>query len=115
MSKIESPDYFSIPPVELRVSAAAEGKGRFERYDQANALMRRLDEIGRRQLFIVAVNEAGQPWAAEHIEILNLYLLSQRGLRGFRRVTPLPWRTRYAWSALRESLHIPELAVLVAV
>lgn len=114
MNTFDSPDYFTIPPVDLQVAKVAAGKGRAERYDRANALMRRLDEIGRRQLFIVGMAEAAQPWSPQHIDVLNLYLLSQRGLRGFRRITPVCWNTRYAWNALREHLRIPELAVLVA-
>jgi hypothetical protein len=115
MNTSDSPDYFTIPTVDLRVSKTADGTGRAERYEQANHLMRRLDEIGRRQLFIVGVAEAAQPWTSAHVEVLNLYLLSQRGLRGFKRTTPVRWNTRYAWSNLREHLRIPELAVLVAV
>lgn len=114
MNSIDSPDYFTIAPIELRVSTTPTGVGRVEKYTKANHLMRRLDEVGRRKLFIVAVAEAAQPWAANHIEVLNLYLVSQRGLRGFRRITPVRWNTRYAWGALREHLRIPELAVLVA-
>ncbi len=115
LSIFDSPDYFSIPPVELRVARNERGPGRLERFESSAFLMRRLDVVGRRQLTILAITEAGQPWAEQHVAVLNLVLRTQRGLRSFKRVARMEWRTKWAWDQFREMNSIPTLALLVAV
>lgn len=107
--------YFAIPPIVLRVSRNDKGPGRVEHYDQANFLMRRLDVIGRNQLTILEVTEAGQPWAPDQVEVLNICLRTQKGLRSFKRVAKMGWNTKWGWNQFREMNEIPFLAVLVAV
>ena len=106
---------FDIAPVELRIARDPASPGRVEKFTHSAHLMRRLDAIGRRQLLILALTEGGQELPAQHLEALNLYLRSLRGLRSFKRVSTTLWTTKYAWSQLRESLDIPTLAILVAV
>lgn len=107
--------YFGIPPVALTVSKSGNPPGRVEHYAQANKLMRRLDVIGREQLTLLAVTEAGQPWAEDQVDALNLCLRTQKGLRSFKRVAKMGWLTKWGWDQLREMNDIPRLAVLVAV
>lgn len=106
--------YQQIPPVELRVGAKLPG--RVERYDHAGHLLRRLDVLGREQKHILGLTEAGQPLPEQHVEALNLYLHSCKGLRSFKRVNQSGSAlNKYAWSEFRAKLNIPELAVLVSV
>ena len=111
----DSPDYFDIAPVELRVARNEAGPGRLEKFTSSAHLMRRLDVIGCEQLTIIAVAEAAQPWEQHHVDALNLYLRSLRGLRSFKRVAKMGWRTKWGWDQLREMNGIPTLAIIVSV
>lgn len=105
-----------IPPVELRVGATPTSVGRVEKYDHASRLMHRLDEIGRRQLVILSMSEAGQPHTQIHVDALTHYLHSCKGLRSLKRVfTCRMVYNKYAWAELRARLNIPQLAIIVSV
>ncbi len=108
--------YAEIPVIELRVAAKEGSAGRVEKFDDAGRLMHRLDEIGRRQHFILSLTEAGQPMPPQHVEAMNLYLHNNTGLRSFKRVHQSGTAyNKFAWSEFRERLNIPTLAVIMPV
>lgn len=113
LDTIEKDLYFQIVPVDLVVAPGPDVAGKAERFDHAGHLMRRLDQIGRRGLYIVSLSEGGQPHAPAQIAALNHYLRALRGLRSFRRICRTSWRTKWGWAEFRDRLDFPTLAVLV--
>lgn len=92
--------YHGIGEVRLAVGR------RVESYHLSAALMRRLDEVGRRQLELRCVEVSGRPFTVAQVHALNLYLQDRRGLRSFRRVCP-SWRTRHAVADFFSRLGLP--------
>jgi hypothetical protein len=93
--------YFEIEPVVLMV-ARGPSHCAAERFVRSNALMRRLDEIGRRRLVLVLVELDGSRLCARSLGALNIYLGAGRGLAAFRRVCRAGlWLDRWAWYELR--------------
>ncbi|HWA27834.1 MAG TPA: hypothetical protein VG734_19420 [Lacunisphaera sp.] len=109
------PDYFEIAPVELRVARDPAGASRVHKFTRSNHLMAMFDAIGRQQLVILSLTEGGQEMPVQHVDALNHYLRSLRGLRSFKRVALMRWNTKWAWAQLREMNNIPTLAFVVTI
>lgn len=104
--------YFEIPEITLTVGTSPESKGHVEKFTAANQLMQRLDVVGKNKLVLLAIAEAGVDLAEHHVDAINHYLWSCSGLRSFKRVARMGWKTKYGWTQLRESLSVPVKAFI---